>query len=134
MGAVQTLHVSSLQTVGGAIGGSLRFTFLAVLYFIVFAAGGSLVAPYLPATPAQAGPVPELTGLLIVCVAFLPANASHIHHRSMATPYQLLRTLIWVAGAYPIIRGSRLPLWQTALLVGLALSVRKISVISCRTH
>jgi hypothetical protein len=84
MGEVQTLHVSSLQTVGGAIGGSLRFTFLAVLYFIVFAAGGSLVAPCLPATPAQAGPVPELTGLLIVCAAFLPANASHIHHRSMA--------------------------------------------------
>ena len=39
------------------------------------------------------------------------------------TPYQLLRTLIWVAGAYLIIRGSRLPLWQTALVVGLALSV-----------
>ena len=39
------------------------------------------------------------------------------------TPYQLLRTLIWVAGAYLIIRGSRLPLWQTALIVGLMLSV-----------
>jgi hypothetical protein len=39
------------------------------------------------------------------------------------TPYQLLRTLIWVAGAYPIIRGSRLPLWQTALIVGLMLSL-----------
>src|SRR5215211_2150457 len=39
------------------------------------------------------------------------------------TPYQLLRTLIWVAGAYPLIRGSCLPLWQTALIVGLALSV-----------
>jgi hypothetical protein len=39
------------------------------------------------------------------------------------TPYQLLRTLIWVAGAYPIIRGSRLSLWPTALIVGLVLSV-----------
>jgi hypothetical protein len=39
------------------------------------------------------------------------------------TPYQLLRTLIWVAGAYPVIRGSRFPLWCTALLVGLMLSV-----------
>jgi hypothetical protein len=39
------------------------------------------------------------------------------------TPYQLLRTLIWVAGAYLVIRGSRLPLWQTALVVGLVLSV-----------
>ncbi len=39
------------------------------------------------------------------------------------TPYQLVRTLIWVAGAYLIIRGTRLPLWQTALIVGLLLSV-----------
>jgi hypothetical protein len=39
------------------------------------------------------------------------------------TPYQLLRTLIWVAGAYFVIRGSRLSLWQTALIVGLMLSV-----------
>jgi len=39
------------------------------------------------------------------------------------TPYQFLRTIIWVAGAYLIIRGSRLPVWQTALIVGLALSV-----------
>jgi hypothetical protein len=39
------------------------------------------------------------------------------------TPYQLLRTLIWVAGAFLIICNSRLPLWQTALIVGLALSV-----------
>ena len=39
------------------------------------------------------------------------------------TPYQLLRTLIWVAGAYVVIRGSRFSLWQTALIVGLMLSV-----------
>lgn len=39
------------------------------------------------------------------------------------TPYQFIRTLIWVAGALFIIRGSRLSLWQTALIVGLALSV-----------
>jgi hypothetical protein len=39
------------------------------------------------------------------------------------TPYQLVRTLIWVAGAYIVIRGSRFSLWQTALIVGLMLSV-----------
>jgi hypothetical protein len=39
------------------------------------------------------------------------------------TPYQLVRTLVWVAGAIFIIRGSRLPLWQTALVVGLVFSV-----------
>lgn len=39
------------------------------------------------------------------------------------TPFQLLRTLIWVTGGLLIIRGSRLPLWQTALVVGLVFSV-----------
>ncbi len=39
------------------------------------------------------------------------------------TPYQLVRTLLWVAGALVVIRGSRLPLWETALIVGLMLSV-----------
>ena len=46
MGAVDTLHISSLETVGRAIGWSLRFIVLVALYFIVFAAAGSLVAPY----------------------------------------------------------------------------------------
>jgi len=39
------------------------------------------------------------------------------------TPFQLLRTLVWVAGALPVIFGSRLPKWQTALVVGLLFSV-----------
>jgi hypothetical protein len=39
------------------------------------------------------------------------------------TPYQLVRTLVWVAGALFILRSSRLPLWQTALVVGLVFSV-----------
>ena len=43
--------------------------------------------------------------------------------RGVSYLFQLLRTLIWVAGAWLIIRGSRLPRWQTALIVGLMLSV-----------
>ena len=39
------------------------------------------------------------------------------------TPYQLVRTLIWVAGALFVIRSSRFSPWQTALIVGLMLSV-----------
>jgi hypothetical protein len=31
--------------------------------------------------------------------------------------------LVWVAGALPVIFGSRLPKWQTALVLGLMLSV-----------
>lgn len=262
MNAVNTLHISPSQALGKAIVWLLRFVLLLVLYFILFAMSGSLVAPYLPTTPVEPGPVPQMTGLLIVCVATVLVMMAVIHssrwHRwklmlwisvafylvitvvmqveawyfllgitvgpelmarlflqgiptafifipiavvvmgrlrplaeetvspavtpmslkewlwklsviyiaylvlyyaagyfiawqnpqvrafygspgealpffqQMAhifttdpwlTPYQLLRTLIWVAGAYPIIRGSRLPLWPTALIVGLALSV-----------
>ena len=39
------------------------------------------------------------------------------------TPFQLLRTLIRVTGGLLIIRGSWLPLWQTALVIGLVFSV-----------
>src|SRR5690349_24282488 len=103
MGAVDTLHVSSLQTVGRALGWSLRFIVLVALYFIVFAAGGSLVAPYLPATPAEAGPVPEMTGLLIICAATVLIVMSVIHSSrwsgwkliiSMSAAFYLVMTLV----------------------------------------
>ena len=262
MHAVRTLHVSPLQTIGRTIGWLLRFGALLVLYFILFAAGGSLVAPYLPAGTSEPGSVPQMSGLLIVCAssvlvimvmihssrwhgwklmlwmsfafyvavtfvtqletwyfllgitvgpelmvrlflqgiptAFIfipiavlvmgrlrPLNAKVVapevtpmplkewfwklgvicigylvlyytagyfiawqnpgvrafygspgealsFFQQMAlnftgdpwlTPYQMLRALIWTAGAYPIIRGSRLSLWQTALVVGLMVSV-----------
>lgn len=262
MSATTMRQVSSFQSITKTLGWLLRFAVLVVVYFILSAVGGGLVAPYVPAIPAEPGPVPLMTGLLIVCgttvlivmlmiyssrwygwkliltmsVAFYivmtlvtqleawyfllgitigpelmrrlflqgiptafifiplavlvmgrvkaPANATpspiitpmpfkewlwklgviylaylvlyyaagyfiawqnpevrafygspgealpflqqmaHIFGDDpWLTPYQLLRTLIWVAGAYPIVRGSRLPLWQTALIVGLALSV-----------
>lgn len=260
MSATTTMHVTPLRAIGTIAGWILRFFGLFILYFILFAMGGSIVAPYLPDTPAEPGPFPEMTALMIVCavtvlvimgiiyssrwrgwklmlatsVAFYlvmtfvmqleawyfllgitvgpelmarlfiqglptafifvpvavlvmgrvratetesievapvslrewlwklaviyivylvlyylagyfiawqnPAVRAFYGEPGLArpffqqmvyifsndpwlTPYQLLRTLIWVAGAYPVIRGSRLPLWQTALLVGLMVSV-----------
>jgi hypothetical protein len=256
------MSVFSFQAMAKTIGWLVRFMTLCFLYSIVFVLSGGIVAPYLPATPAEAGPVSQMVGLLIVCAStvlvimlvihssrwngwkpvapmavayylvvtlvtqleawyfllgvtigpelmvrlflqgipiaflFIPSavlimgrwrvsaeepgspislsmplkewlwrlgmiyfaylvlyfTAGHFiawqnpdvrafygspgealpFFQQMAhvfttdpwlTPYQLLRTLIWVAGAYPIIRGSRLPLWQTAIVVGLALSV-----------
>jgi hypothetical protein len=262
MSTANTLQVSPFQAAGKTIGWSLRVGVLVLLYFIVMALGGKVVAPYLPTTPAEPGPVPLMTALAIICastvlvvmgmihssrwhgwklvismsvafylvmtvvtqleawyfllgitvgpelmvrlflqgllsafifipiavlvmgrilplagepvsptispmslkewlwklgaiyVAYLvlyytagyfiawqnpevrafygsPGDAlpffqqmAHIFTNDpWLTPYQLLRTLIWVAGAYPIIRGSRLSMWQTALIVGLVLSV-----------
>jgi hypothetical protein len=260
MSATTTVQASPVQTIGKTFVWIVRFLGLVILYFILFAMGGGIVAPYLPVTPAEPGPVPQMTGLLIVCastvlivmwmihssrwhgwklilsmslvfylvvtfvmqleawyfllgitigpelmfrlflqgiptafifvpiavlvmgrlrasepettqvvampvkewlwklgviyLAYLvlyylagyfiawqnpqvrafygsPGDAlpffqqmAHIFTSDpWLTPYQLLRTLIWVAGVYPIIRGSRLTLWQTALLVGLMFSV-----------
>jgi hypothetical protein len=262
MSTTTTMQVSPVQAIWKTFGWILRFAVLVILYFVLFAAGGGIVAPYLPTTPAEPGPMPEMIGLLIVCgttvlivmwmihssrwhgwklilwlsVAFylvvtfvmqleawyfllgitigpelmsrlfiqgiptafifipiavlimgrvhatesdsvppkitpmplkewfwklgviyiaylvlyytagyfiawqnpevrafygspgdaLPFFQQMVHiftSDPWLTPYQLLRTLIWAAGAYPVIRGSRLPLWQTALLVGMMLSV-----------
>ena len=262
MNTVHTLHASPLQTIRKTVGWLLRFGILLVLYFILFAAGGGLVAPYLPNTAAEPGPLPMMTSLVIVCAAtvlvimlmiyssrwhgwksivaialayylvvtlvmqletwyflhgitvstelllrlflqglpvaflfvplavvimgrvhplkgvqespeivpmtlkesvwklgviyiaylalyysagyfiawqneevrafygspgealpFLQHMANVFANDPWLTPFQLLRTLIWVVGALPVIRGSRLPLWQTALVVGLMLSV-----------
>jgi len=262
MSGTTTMQASPVQTIGKTIAWILRFVVLVVLYFILFAVGGGLVAQYLPEAAAEPGPVSQMTGLLIVCattvlVIMLMIHSSHWHgwklilsmsvafylvmtlvtqleawyfllgitigpelmirlflqgiptafifipisilvmgrvrapasettsseiapislkewfwklgviyiaylvlyytagyfiawqnpdvrafygspgdalpfFQQMAhiftsdpwlTPYQLLRTLIWVAGAFVVIRGSRLPLWQTALIVGLMLSV-----------
>ncbi len=262
MGATTTMQVSPVQAIVKTIDWLFRIAILIALYFILFAAGGAMVAPYLPTTTAEPGPVPQMLGLVIVCAAtvlvimwmihssrwhgwklilsmsvafylvmtlvtqleawyfllgitigpelmsrlflqgiptafiFIPiailvmgrirASGSETTTPEIApmplkewlwrlgviyiaylvlyytagyfiawqnpevrafygspgdalpffqqmmhvfrsdpwlTPYQLLRTLIWVTGAYVVIRGSRLPLWQTALLVGLMLSV-----------
>ena len=79
VGAVNTLQVSPFRTVGKTMDWSLRFIVLIVLYFSLFALGGGFVAPYLPATPGQPGPVPEMTGLLIVCAATVLIVMSMIH-------------------------------------------------------
>jgi len=263
MSATTTMQVSPFQAIGKIAVWLLRFVVLVVVYFILFAVGGGLVAPYLPAAiTAEPGPIPANTALLIVCIAtvlvimwmihssrwhgcklmlsmsvafylvmtlvtqleawyfllgvtigpelmsrlfiqgiptafiFIPMavlvmgrvrapvsetesaeivpmplkewlsklgviyiaylvlyytagyfiawqnpdvrafygspgdalpffqQMAHVFSTDpWLTPYQLVRTLIWVAGAYLIIRGSRLPLWQTALIVGLVLSV-----------
>lgn len=69
MDATTTVQVSPFQAIGKTIGWSLRFAVLVISYFILFVAGAGLVAPYLPTAPAEPGPVPQMTALVIVCGA-----------------------------------------------------------------
>jgi hypothetical protein len=87
-----------------------------VAYLVLYYAAGYFIAWQNPAVRAFYGEPGE-------ALSFFQQMAHIFTNDPWLTPYQLLRTLIWVAGAYPMIRGSRLPLWQTAILVGLALSV-----------
>jgi hypothetical protein len=87
-----------------------------VAYLVLYYAAGYFIAWQNPDVRAFYGSPGE-------ALPFFQQMAHVLTNDPWLTPYQLLRTLIWVAGAYLIIRGSRLPLWQTALVVGLVLSV-----------
>lgn len=54
---------------------------------------------------------------------FFIHTAKTILHDPALFPFQILRVLIWVLCALPIIRGSRVNPWWTALLVGMLFSV-----------
>lgn len=54
---------------------------------------------------------------------FFTHTANTLRDDPWLFPFQILRTLLWVLCALPIIRGTRLNVWWTALLVGLLFSV-----------
>lgn len=87
-----------------------------LVYLVVYYLAGYFIAWQNPEVRAFYGSPGE-------ALLFFQQMAHIFANDPWLTPYQLVRTLIWVAGAYIVIRGSRLPLWQTALLVGLLLSV-----------
>ncbi len=87
-----------------------------IAYLVLYYSAGYFIAWQNPEVRAFYGSPGE-------ALPFFQQMAHIFTNDPWLTPYQLLRTLIWVAGALFIIRGSRLSLWQTALIVGLALSV-----------
>lgn len=87
-----------------------------IVYLVVYYLAGYYIAWQNPDVRAFHGSPGE-------ALPFFQQMAHIFTNNPWLTPYQLVRTLIWVAGAYIVIRGTHLPLWQTALLVGLLLSV-----------
>jgi hypothetical protein len=60
---------------------------------------------------------------------FWTHTASTLRREPLLFPLQVVRALLWVLCALPIIRGSRLNPWWTALLVGLLFSVSNLAHI-----
>jgi hypothetical protein len=56
-------------------------------------------------------------------VGFFAHTANTLRDDPMLFPFQVLRSLLWVLCALPIVRGSKVNPWLTALLVGLFFGV-----------
>ncbi len=63
------LRPSPLAILGRIVLSIVRFAVLVPLFLAIFALGSGLVTPYLPTTPAEPGPVDQVTGVVIVSAA-----------------------------------------------------------------
>jgi hypothetical protein len=89
---------------------------IAVAYLILYWAAGYFIAwqnPELRAFYGQPGKA----------LPFFTHTANTLRRDPMLFSFQVLRALVWVLCALPVIRGSRVNPWWTALLVGLFFSV-----------
>lgn len=93
-----------------------KLAVLVVAYITLYWTAGYFIAwqnPELRAFYGQPGdPLP-----------FLTSTVDTVHRYPMLFPFQALRALLWVLFALPVIRGSKLNAWWTALLVGVFFSV-----------
>jgi hypothetical protein len=99
-----------------------KLAVLVLLYLVLYWGAGYFIAwqnPELRAFYGQPGdPLP-----------FWTHTANTLRREPMLFPLQVLRALLWVLCALPIIRGSRLKPWWTALLVGCLFSVSNLGQI-----
>jgi len=113
--SVTTLQVSPFQALGRIVAWILRFVVLVILYFVLFAAGGKIVGPYIPPlTAAEPGPVPLMTAFWISCTAItlvimLAINSSRWHGwklmLAMSAAYYILVTVVTQLEAWYFLYG-----------------------------
>ncbi|MFQ5812324.1 MAG: hypothetical protein ACE5I2_03915 [Anaerolineae bacterium] len=110
--------------VGGERGGAVmpvqqwiwKLAVISVVYLVLYWGAGYFIAWQNPELRAFYGQPGE-------ALPFFTHTANTLRHDPMLFPFQVLRALLWVLCALPVIRGSRLNPWWTALLVGLFFSV-----------
>jgi hypothetical protein len=89
---------------------------LVVAYLVLYWGAGYTIAWQNPALRAFYGQPGE-------ALLFLAHTISTLRQDPLLFPLQVARALVWVLCALPVIRGSRLSPWWTAVLVGLFFSV-----------
>lgn len=89
---------------------------IVVVYLVLYWGAGYFIAWQNPELRAFYGQPGE-------ALPFFAHTVNTLRHDPMLLPFQVLRALLWVLCALPVIRGSRVNPWWTALLVGLLFSV-----------
>jgi hypothetical protein len=92
-----------------------KLTALAMAYLVLYWTAGYFIAWQNPQLRAFYGQPGE-------ALPFFRQTANALRHDPMLFALQILRALLWVLCALPLIRGSRVDPWWTALLVGLLFS------------
>jgi len=93
-----------------------KLTGVSVVYLGLYWGAGYFIAWQNPELRAFYGQPGE-------ALPFFIHTANTLIHDPALFPFQILRALIWVLCALPIIRGSKVNPWWTALLVGMFFSV-----------
>jgi hypothetical protein len=93
-----------------------KLAVLVVVYIALYWGAGYFIAWQNPELRAFYGRPGE-------ALPFLTHTATTLREDPLLFPFQALRALLWVLCALPIIYGSRVNVWWTALLVGLLFSV-----------
>lgn len=93
-----------------------KLAVVAVVYVMLYWLAGYFIAWQNPDLRAFYGSPGEIT-------PFFEHTANTIQYDPGLFPFQVLRGLLWTACVLPIIRGSGVNAWWTALIVGLFLSV-----------
>ena len=107
MSAATAMQVSPAQTVGRIAAWALRFIGLVIVYFILFASGGAITTPYLPTTPAEPGPLPQMAALVLVCAATVLIVMWAIHSsRWHGWKLMLALSVAVVVGSKVVVRRS----------------------------
>jgi len=89
---------------------------IVIAYLILYWGAGYFIAWQNPELRAFYGQPGE-------AMPFFMHTATTLRNDPMLFPFQIMRSLLWTLCALPVIRGSKVNIWWTALLVGLLFSV-----------
>jgi hypothetical protein len=93
-----------------------KIAFLALAYLALYWSAGYFIAWQNPALRAFYGQPGE-------AVSFVTHTLNTLRNDPGLFPFQIFRSLLWMLCALPIIRGSKVNVWWTALLVGVMFSL-----------